>query len=195
MISSKIGHALDPLVLRLCRALFAGKGLNPNSVTLLGALCALAASLFIAFDHAVWGAFALLVSGAFDLMDGAIARSTDRVTPFGGFLDSVLDRYSDLLVMGGILVSYARRGDVPYVLLSCIAAIGTAIIPYARARADAARLASNTGLLERPERLLILLCGLFFGALNYAVVILAVLTHVTVLQRIMHARRPAERRD
>jgi phosphatidylglycerophosphate synthase len=189
VISSKLGHAFDPAILRTYRILFLGRTVSPNFVTILGALCAFAAALVIAFDYPRAGAVVLLAAALLDMMDGALARTMNQVTAFGGFLDSVLDRYSDLLLMGALVVYFLRRGDGLDIVLTFIAAIGVAIIPYAKARADAAHLPSNTGLLERPERILILLCGLFSGLLHYTVIVLAVLTHVTVLQRILYARR------
>jgi phosphatidylglycerophosphate synthase len=191
VISSKIGHSLDPFILKVYRVLPMGKTISPNALTLLGAVVAFAAALVILFGRPVLGAFVLAFSGLLDLMDGALARSTDRITPFGGFLDSVLDRYSDLLIMGAILIRFAAEGNMFDVIATCIAAIGVALIPYVKARADAAGLPSNTGLLERPERIIILLCGLCFGLLHYAILVLAVLTHVTVLQRIIHAKSPS----
>lgn len=189
MISSKLGHSLDPLILRVYRALSMGSTVSPNTLTVAGALLACAASAAIGANATVLGGLFLALSGAFDLADGALARSTGRVTPFGAFLDSVLDRYSDLLVMGAILFLFVREGAMGGIIAALVASVGIAVIPYAKARADAAGLPSDAGLLERPERILILLCGLFSGLLMYAVLLLAVLTHVTVLQRILHARR------
>ena len=189
MISSKVGHSLDPFVLKVCRILFSRRTVHPNLITILGTALSFLASLCIGLDRLVWGALLLLLSGLCDLMDGALARSTNRVTAFGGFLDSVLDRYSDLLVMGGMLIYFMRRGAQYEVVASCIAAIGVAIIPYARARAEAAGLSCKTGLLERPERLIIIFWALLFNVLPYAVFALALLTHVTVIQRILYVRR------
>jgi CDP-diacylglycerol--glycerol-3-phosphate 3-phosphatidyltransferase len=110
-------------------------------------------------------------------------------TQFGGFFDSVLDRYADLFIMFGIFVHFLRQNDFFYSGLTFLAAIGTAIIPYARARAEAASLPCKTGMLERPERLIIVLVGLFFNVLSYAVIVLAVLTHVTAIQRIVFVKR------
>lgn len=189
MISLRIGHSLDPVVIKLYRILFQGKALSPNLLTAFGAVFALAAAASIAFDHLFVGAALLLISGLCDLMDGALARSIGNVTAFGGFLDSVLDRYSDLLIMCGVLVYFMRRDQHFEMFATFIASIGIAIIPYARARAEAASLPFRTGFLERPERLIIVFCCLMFNLLHYAVIILAVLSHVTVVQRIMHARR------
>lgn len=146
-----------------------------------------AASACIIYEYFLIGALALLLSGFFDVLDGALARSTDKVTPFGGFFDSVLDRYTDLAVMGGIFLFFIMRNDIIYSSITFVATIGTAIIPYARARAEAASIQCKAGLLERPERIMLLLIGLFFPpSLPYIIIILAVLTHVTVIQRIVH---------
>jgi phosphatidylglycerophosphate synthase len=189
VISSKVGHSLDPAILGLSHILFCGKVPSPNLITVLGAAFAFVAAALVGFGHLILGGAMLLISGICDLMDGALARSTNNVTAFGGFLDSVLDRYSDLSVMCGILVYFLRQDLAIEMLATFAASIGIAIIPYARARAEAAHLPFRTGLLERPERMIIVVCGLFFNLLQYAVMILAVFTHVTVVQRILHARR------
>jgi len=132
------------------------------------------------------------LSGFFDLMDGSIARNTNNVTVFGGFLDSVLDRYSDLLIMIGVLIYFLMRGDTFYSIVTVFASIGIAIIPYAKARAEASSIQCNTGMLERPERLIILFIGLLFHLLPYAVLVLAVLTHVTVVQRILYVKKKTD---
>ncbi|NLW35990.1 CDP-alcohol phosphatidyltransferase family protein [Syntrophorhabdus aromaticivorans] len=189
MISAKIGHSLDPLILKLYRLFFRRYIINPNILTVCGAVLSIGVCCAVAWGHLALGGVVLLVSGALDLMDGALARSSDQVTPFGGFLDSVLDRYSDLLVMCGVLVYFMKQGDSLLSTVSFVAAIGIAIIPYAKARAEAASLSCNTGLLERPERVVILLIGLLCNLLPYAAFALAVLTHVTVLQRILYVKR------
>ncbi|OPY70553.1 MAG: CDP-diacylglycerol--inositol 3-phosphatidyltransferase [Syntrophorhabdus sp. PtaU1.Bin050] len=189
MISAKVGHSLDPLILKFYRLFFGRHIVNPNILTVCGALLNIGVCFAVAWGHLILGGIVLLASGFLDLMDGALARSSDQVTPFGGFLDSVLDRYSDLLVMCGILVYFMKRDDSLLAIATFVAAIGVAIIPYAKARAEAASLSCNTGLLERPERVVILLIGLLCNLLSYAVFTLAVLTHVTVIQRILYARR------
>jgi CDP-diacylglycerol---glycerol-3-phosphate 3-phosphatidyltransferase len=189
LISVKVGHSLDPAILSVYRFFLKNKVVNPNILTVWGAAFAFGASACIAIDYLLIGAIMILVSGCFDLMDGAVARSTDNVTQFGGFFDSVLDRYADLFIMFGIFVHFMRQHDFVYSGLTFFAAVGTAIIPYARARAEAASLPCKTGMLERPERLIIVLAGLFFNVLSYAVIILAVLTHVTAIQRIIYVRR------
>ena len=192
MISARLGHALDPAVFAVYRFFFRDRRINPNLFTLIGFAFSFLTLLFTAADYLVLGGFALLFSGFFDLIDGAVARRTNASTDFGAFLDSVLDRYSDLAVMCGLLIYFLKRGSYFEIVATFVASMGIAIIPYARARAEAAGIACRTGLLERPERLVMLLCGLFFNPLlSYVVIILAVLTHVTVIQRIIYTRRMA----
>ncbi len=109
MISSRIGHSLDPLLVGIYRLLFGRRVVSPNVLTVFGLFFSLLASALAASSWPLFlaGIF-LLVSGFFDLLDGAVARSAKMTTPFGGFLDSVLDRYSDLLVMLGIAIHFLR---------------------------------------------------------------------------------------
>ena len=194
MISSKIGHALDPFILKIYRFVFRNKRIHPNVLTVFGTFFGFVASACIVFEHFLFGALALLLSGFFDMLDGALARSSGKVTVFGGFLDSVLDRYTDLLVMGGIFFFYVTHGSIRYASITFIATVGTAIIPYTRARAEAAAIQCRSGLLERPERIVLLLIGLFVPVLLSSVmIILAVLTHITVIQRIIYVRKKRER--
>ncbi len=193
MISLKIGHSLDPFILKIYHFFFRNKIVRPNVLTVLGTVFGFVSSVCIAFGWFVFGALALLISGFFDILDGALARGTNTVTRFGGFLDSVLDRYTDLCVIGGIFVFFMSQGSVRDAFMTFVATIGIAIIPYARARAEAASIQCKSGLLERPERIILLLIGLFFHQLlPYVVFVLAILTHVTVIQRIIHVRKTAD---
>jgi phosphatidylglycerophosphate synthase len=187
LVSAWIGHSLDKFMVTIYRLFLGNKLIQPNILTVFGMCFGFAATACIIFDYFLAGAVALLLSGFCDMLDGALARSTGKVTPFGGFFDSVLDRYTDLAVMGGIFLFFIMRNDIIYSSITFVAAIGTAIIPYARARAEAASVQCKAGLLERPERIVLLLIGLFFlPSLPYIIIILAVLTHVTVIQRIVH---------
>ncbi len=190
MISSKIGHRLDPVVLSLYRSILGQRTISPNVISCTGTVFGFLAAALIFMGSPAAGAACLIAAGFFDILDGAIARGAGRATRFGGFFDSVLDRYTDMAVMGAILFVYVRQESVGYAVAAFIAVIGTALIPYARARAEAAGLSGKTGLLERPERLILLIIGLFIPfLLNYIIIILAVLTHVTVIQRIVHVWR------
>ncbi len=197
MISSKVGHSFDPAVVRVYRILFGNRIVSPNVLTLFGLFFSLAAALFIGLRGPLFlGGICLLVSGFCDLLDGAVARDAKMVTSFGGYLDSVLDRYSDLLVMLSISIHFLRldHPDPLFSMLSFFAAIGAAIVPYAKARAEAAAIGCNNGFLERPERMILLMIGLGFNVLRPVVIILAVLTHVTVLQRVFLTKRAVQER-
>lgn len=189
MLSSKFGHSLDPIVLRIHRYFLGNRKISPNIITVVGLLFALAASVSVATGRLLQAGVLLLLAGAFDVLDGAIARNTNTVTPFGGFFDSVLDRYSDLFVMLGILLFFLQSHDLRYVAVTGVASIGVAIVPYARARAEAAGVNCRNGLMERPERIVLLILGLCFDALRITVVILAVFTHVTIGQRVCFVRK------
>jgi CDP-diacylglycerol---glycerol-3-phosphate 3-phosphatidyltransferase len=190
-LSLKIGHSLDPLLLTIYRIGFRNKSVNPNTFTLWGLVTGIGSSVLIATDRFMLGGAVLLISGFLDLLDGAVARNMGTVTGFGGFLDSVFDRYTDLLVMCGISVHFMRVGSTFYAVATFIASIGIALIPYTRARAEAASLPRVTGFLERAERLILLLIGLFFGVLPYVIIVLAVLTHVAVISRIIFIKKTA----
>jgi len=190
LIGSRIGHRLDPLLVRVYRLLFGNASISPNMLTFFGLAFSLLTFFFTAVRSQLLAAgLCLLVSAFFDLLDGAVARGTNMVTRFGGFLDSVLDRYSDLIVMFGISIYFLRRADAFFAMAAFFAAIGTAIIPYARARAEASSIDCRNGLLERPERIFLLSIGLFFQVLKPVILILAVLSHVTVLQRMLLVRK------
>jgi CDP-diacylglycerol--glycerol-3-phosphate 3-phosphatidyltransferase len=194
LISSRIGHSLDPLIMRVYQFLFRGRLVSPNILSVGGFILGLVSLVFIVKGSLFIGGLALFVSGFFDVLDGAVARAHGRVTPYGGFLDSVLDRYTDLGVAFGILVYFMRRDDMLFTALTFVAAIGTAIIPYIRARAEAAGIPCKSGFLERPERTILLIIGLCFNLLKPVIILLAVLTHLTAVLRIFIVRRAARDR-
>jgi CDP-diacylglycerol---glycerol-3-phosphate 3-phosphatidyltransferase len=188
MIGNKLEHRLDPYLNYLLKKIFGDRG-HPNLYTFMGFLATLVASFFILTGSWVAAGLAIILSGLFDLLDGAAARSLGKVTPFGGFLDSVLDRYSDLLLLLAFLIYYLKRGDAGLVILTAFVSIGTALIPYTRARAEAAQIPCNIGLMERAERIILLCAGVLFGWMEWVLWILAILSHFTVLQRIYYVWR------
>jgi CDP-diacylglycerol--glycerol-3-phosphate 3-phosphatidyltransferase len=183
MISSKIGHKLDPYIYTVVKYLL-GKRVNPNLLTFSGFILNAGAAFLLAIGYMKGGGFAILGAGLCDLMDGAMARNQGRATPFGAFFDSVMDRYSDLIVLLGILLYYTRQGSTGMVVLTSVVLIGTALVPYVRARAEGVIEKCAVGLLERAERIALLAVGSFFGVMAPILWILAVLTHFTVVQRI-----------
>ena len=185
MIGNKIGHQLDPFLYKVLSKVFGERG-NPNSFTLMGFLATLIASIFILKEFWVAAGLMIILSGLFDLFDGVVARKLGKVTAFGGFLDSVLDRYSDLFLLLAFIIHYLRKGTPGSVILTFFVSIGTVLIPYIRARAEAIQIPCNIGLMERAERIILLSAGALFNLMEPILWILAILTHFTVLQRIYY---------
>lgn len=164
-------------------------GISPNVLTTVGCLLNFGVAAVIAFGSLSIGGVLILVAGAFDMLDGALARAAGRTTTFGAFLDSTLDRYSEAAIFLGVFVEGALRGDLQVQLLAYAAAIGSLMVSYARARAEGLGLRNSVGILQRPERVILLGVGLIFGLEVYALWILAILTNLTALHRILHVRR------
>ena len=185
MICNKIGRRLDPFINSVLKTILGNHG-NPNLFTLTGFLATLLASFLIIKESWFYAGLALILSGLFDLFDGVVARTLGKVTPFGGFLDSVVDRYSDLFLLMALMIFYLRKGDSDMVILASFVSMGTALVPYARARAEAAQISCHIGLMERAERIILLSFGILFYWMEPVLWILAILTHFTVLERIYH---------
>jgi CDP-diacylglycerol---glycerol-3-phosphate 3-phosphatidyltransferase len=185
MIGNKIGHRLDPYLYYVLK-IFLGKHSSPNFFTLMGFLATLVASLLILNGFWFLAGLAIILSGLFDLFDGVIARKLGKVTALGGFLDSVLDRYSDLLLLISLLVYYLRKEDPGLVILTSFVSMGTILIPYVRAKAETLQVPCTIGLMERAERIILLTIGTLFQWMEPVLWILAILTHFTVLQRIYY---------
>jgi len=183
MIGDKIGHRLDPYLHSVLKTVL-GEHSNPNLFTLLGFFSALVASLLIV--KGVWflGGLSIILSGLFDLFDGVVARKLGRATALGSFLDSVLDRYSDLLLLLAILIFYLKKGQSDIVVLTSFVGMGTVLIPYVRAKAESLQVPCSIGLMERAERIILLSAGAIFHWMEPVLWVLAVFTHFTVLQRI-----------
>lgn len=167
-------------------------GISPNVLTTVGCLLNFGVAAVIAIGYLNLGGFLILFAGAFDMLDGALARAAKRATTFGAFLDSTLDRYSEAAIFLGVFIEAALRSDLQVQLLAYAAAIGSLMVSYARARAEGLGLRSSVGLFQRPERVILLGVGLIFGLEVYALWVLAVLTNVTALHRILHVRRLTE---
>lgn len=166
---------------------------NPNTVTYLSLFFSIGAGLGFASGRLIFAGLLLLVSGFFDILDGAVARENNRVTSFGGVLDSVSDRYAESAVYLGIMWG-GLSAIPPYIEngwgLGAVALIGSLLVSYTRARAEAAGTGKlDTGVAERAERLLLIILGALFGLLQWAVLVVAVISHFTVLQRMLAARK------
>lgn len=184
MLSEKLGHALDKPLEAFARRI----PLSPNVITLTGFTLTVGSSLLLAHNLTL-GAFCLLPAGLLDMLDGIVARSRGESSSFGAFLDSVLDRYSDSVILLAIAWNLGNIGQMTGVFLSLTALVGSLIISYARARAEGLGASCSHGLMERPERLILLFVGAVSGYIVPALWVLAGLTHLTVVQRILYARK------
>lgn len=192
MVTRQIGRAGNRAVDEIVRA-FAASHINPNLLTFIGmAINALAAYLF-AQNQFRWAGGTVIVAGIFDLTDGRVARFTGRVTPFGGFFDSVMDRYSDLVLLIGLLVYYGRINRFGYVTLVAVAMIGSVMVSYARARAEQLIPSCKVGFLERPERVVLMIIGALSGRMEAVLWVIAVLANLTVIHRVVFTLQQSRR--
>ena len=171
--------------------------LTPNTLTWLGFVIAMGAGALAATGHLFVAGFVVLFGGLFDTLDGALARSTNRVTRFGAVLDSTLDRLGEAAVLLGLLLLYAGEQSTAGVLIASLALIGSPLVSYVRSRAEGLGLKCEVGLLTRTERVIVLALGLLLSQIDYvliaALAIIAALSFVTVGQRLFHVWR--ETRD
>ncbi len=166
--------------------LLSGARVHPNFLTALGlAINAVAAWLFSRGEFTSAG-IVVLCGAVFDLVDGPVARTSNRVTRFGGFLDSVMDRYSDLILLMGLLVYYASINRFGYIVLTAVVMTGSVMVSYSRARAENVMPSCKVGFLERPERIVLIIIGALANRMAPVLWVLAVLSNITVIHRIIH---------
>ena len=194
MIKSMFGERVDGVVHRLLPFLFR-KRVNPNLLTVLGALISLLAAATLALGWFIVGGVLVLLGGAFDLVDGIVARHHGTSTRFGAFLDSTLDRLADMALLLGIAMYYALEGEPGFVLLAGYALVASVLVSYAQARAELVVPGFRVGLLERAERVGILALGALLGLMVLALWIIAIGSTITVIQRFTHAYRQMEQID
>lgn len=175
---------LDPLSRLLARL-----GVQPNLLSLIGFFIASAAGAVVAAGYISHGGWLLLLSGPFDALDGALARIAGLETRFGAFLDSFIDRYSEAAVLFGILYWSNFQGDRILIALTFLTLLGSLMVSYARARAEALNISCKVGLFTRLERFIVLTLALLTKQLLIGLVILACLTNFTALQRMFHVYR------
>ncbi len=162
---------------------------TPNQVTVIGLALTFGAAGLVAFGHLRWAGVLLIVAGSFDILDGALARSTHASYPYGAFLDSTLDRYSEGAIYLGLAAYFVTMGGPlqRWLVLATLAALaGSFLVSYVRARAQSLGFTCETGVFARPERVVLTVVGLIFGGvvLYTVVFLLAILTNFTALQRI-----------
>lgn len=170
--------------------LLARTPITPSVITWFGFLLTVGAAVLITTGHFLAAGFMVLIAGFFDILDGALARHTNRVTHFGAVLDSTLDRLSEAVLLLGILVLYAGEQSLTGILLASVALIGSLLVSYVRARAEALGLECQVGLFTRAERVIILALGLLLNqidnALIIALAIIVVFSFITVVQRLLY---------
>ncbi|MCX8030588.1 MAG: CDP-alcohol phosphatidyltransferase family protein [Thermodesulfovibrionales bacterium] len=181
MFGEKFGHFLDKPLEPLAKKLT----IHPNILTLTGFFITIFASSILPFHLKIGGLF-ILLGALFDMLDGIVARSNGKTTQFGAFLDSVLDRFSDFFIFFSIGTYFAMINHTVGLLLTAASLLGAFMISYIRARAEGLNIHCKVGLMERPERIILISFGCLTGWLFQVMVILFFLIYFTVIQRILH---------
>ncbi|GIU74436.1 MAG: CDP-diacylglycerol--inositol 3-phosphatidyltransferase [Bryobacteraceae bacterium] len=184
-ITRAIGSGAGKILFWIVRALALSK-IHPNVLTFLGLLINIYAAYLLARGLFFYAGLVILGAGLFDMVDGRVARATRQVTRFGAFFDSVVDRYSDLALLMGLLVYYANINRNFYVVLTAVVMTATVMISYTRARAENVIPSCKVGFLERPERVVLLIIGALFDRMAAVLWVIAVLGNITVIHRMWH---------
>jgi CDP-diacylglycerol--glycerol-3-phosphate 3-phosphatidyltransferase len=191
-ITGAIGSFFGRIIKAIVTALALSR-VHPNVLTFIGLLINIWAAVLFAAGKFRWAGVVVLGAGLFDMVDGRVARETNRVTRFGGFFDSVLDRYSDLGLLVGLLVFYASINRYFYVVLTAIVMTGTVMVSYTRARAENTIPGCKVGFLERPERVVLIIIGALFNRMAQVLWVIAVLSNITVIHRMIYTWQEAKR--
>jgi CDP-diacylglycerol--glycerol-3-phosphate 3-phosphatidyltransferase len=190
--TSGVGRVCGALLDAIVR-LLALTRINPNLLTLMGLVVNTYAAFLFGYANVenqrrmfLYAGLVIIGSGFFDLVDGRVARASNKVSLFGGFFDSVVDRYSDASLFLGLVVFYGRGNRFFYVVLAAIAMISAIMVSYTRARAESIIGTCRVGFLERPERLVLIIIGALFNVMAPALWVIAVLSTITVVHRITY---------
>jgi CDP-diacylglycerol--glycerol-3-phosphate 3-phosphatidyltransferase len=187
-----IGLGCDKLIRLIVRGLALSK-IHPNVLTIIGLVINIFAAIELGRGQFFWAGLIIIGAGLFDMVDGRVARETNQVTRFGGFLDSVLDRYSDLGLLVGLLVYYGNINRPLYVVITAVVMTGTVMVSYTRARAENTIPSCKVGFMERPERVVLLIIGALFDRMAPALWVVAILSNVTVIHRMIFTYQEAKR--
>ncbi len=185
MLTKWIGNGSRWLLDKIVGAL-AATGINPNFLTFFGLVVNFWAAAMFATGRFRTAAAIIFFAGFLDMLDGQVARRENRVTAFGAFYDSTLDRYSDMALYMGILVYYAVSARTSYVVLAAVATAGSVMVSYARARAESLIPTCKVGFMERPERLVLLIIGGAFNRMAPVLWVISVISTITVIHRILY---------
>lgn len=186
MISSRIGDGAQVLLRGIIRALIVFR-VRPNHLTMAGFVMSIVVAVIFAEGKFRLAGVVLIIAGLFDMVDGMVARKIGAETKFGAFFDSIMDRYSDLIMYLGLIIYYGRAERITYVVLVGIVMMGSVLTSYARARAECLIPKCKVGFLERPERIVLLIIGSFYF-MDPVLWVIAVLGNWTVVHRILYTR-------
>jgi CDP-diacylglycerol--glycerol-3-phosphate 3-phosphatidyltransferase len=186
-LRKRFKHVLDPIGAFLNRL-----GLMPNTITIIGLVGNTIGAYFLWQGQMLVGGLIILAMGPVDALDGTMARLRGEPSDFGAFVDSVTDRYSELVIFLGLLLYYNQQGDWVNTLGVYLAAAGSVLVSYIRARAQSLGYEAKVGILTRAERYAVLAPMLIFNIPWVGVWIIAVLANITAFQRIAHVRRQAK---
>lgn len=194
MLTKPFEERVRAVTQKIAGRLLGRSGISPNMMTAIGLVLTLAVTATLASGHQVWGAALVLLTSAFDMLDGALARATNKKSAFGAFFDSTVDRYTEALILLGLLLYYQRLPTAGYeVMWIYLAIVGSLMVSYTRARAEALGFECKVGLLGRPERVILLSLGLLVGWVSFALMTLAIFTNFTAAQRVFHVWREDRR--
>jgi phosphatidylglycerophosphate synthase len=194
VIKATLGRSVDALLERFFPFLFRWP-LNPNLLSVLGVVISLGSAVSFARGALPLGGLLLWAGGFFDVLDGAVARHNGTSSSFGGFLDSTLDRLVDMAILLGILMHYAGAGDLRMALLAGLASIATVLVSYTKARAESIVSEFNGGIMERFERVVLLVAGALTGYLPLCLGLVAAGSAITAVQRVAMAYRAMAQLD
>ncbi len=186
-----IGVACNTVIRLIVRGLALSR-IHPNVLTFIGLLINGVAAVLLAAGLFAPSALVMIGAGIFDMVDGRVARATNQVTLFGAFFDSVVDRYSDLVLLMGLLVYYASINRFFYVVLTAVVMTGSVMVSYTRARAECMIPKCKAGFMERPERMVLLIIGGLFNRMAPVLWVIAVIANITVIHRMLFTYRQTQ---
>src|SRR6266704_1787591 len=185
------GKACSVLLYAIVRGLALTR-ISPNVLTFMGLLINVIAAILFGYasgeDHwrmFLYAGLVIIGAGIFDMVDGRVARATNQVTVFGAFFDSVIDRYSDVVLFFGLLVYYARANRFFYVVMVAFVMVSSVMVSYTRARAESLIPSCKVGFMERPERIVLIIIGALFNRMAPVLWVAAVISTITVIHRVV----------
>jgi CDP-diacylglycerol--glycerol-3-phosphate 3-phosphatidyltransferase len=187
-----IGVGCNAVITQIVRALALSR-IHPNVLTFIGLVINAVAAVLLAYGWFITAGVVMIAAALFDMVDGRVARETQQVTLFGGFFDSVVDRYSDLVLLMGLLVYYASINRYFYVVLTAVVMTASVMVSYTRARAECSIPKCKVGFMERPERMVLLIIGALFNRMAPVLWVIAVIGNISVVHRMLHTWHEARR--